>query len=52
MFIYIHMWHTVVVIETRCELVLDCMHEVHATAPGRRANRKHAVVGEPTSLSD
>ncbi len=48
------MWHAVVVIETRCELVLDCMREPWGVrAPGRRlpANRQawQAIASEPTS---
>ena len=54
LFIFIHMWHAVVVIETRCELVLDCMRGPRGVrAPGRRlpANRQawQAIAGEPTS---
>ena len=41
-FISIHMWHAVVVMETRCELVLDFVHEVHDTC-----SMKHRHAGVP-----
>ena len=47
-FISIHMWHTVVVSETRCELVLDCMREPR----GVRALRPSSIGRPMRHISD